>query len=115
MNYSKLAAGAKFPYDDSIMEKRKEFLRECKEKLSEWRSVLEDLRSDFERGDPGSDDDQGRELHELSSHFEDIEEQLRNLEQADDEEWQELRELLEQELESFQESLEEVREEVEDV
>lgn len=97
------------------MQKRKEFIQQCKKNLGRWRSILEDLRSDIERGDPGLDDEQGRQLQDLGSHFEDIEELVRSLEMSDEDEWDDLKDALIEEIETFEESLLDIRERVEDV
>lgn len=94
---------------------RKDYVESIKSKMNKWRSIIEELQYDVDRGDPSTDADNDMELNDLRSHLEDIEELVRNLEEVSDEEWEDLQEELEEELEIFETSLHEARDEIDDV
>ncbi|EKD93397.1 MAG: hypothetical protein ACD_28C00151G0002 [uncultured bacterium] len=96
-------------------EARQDYVEHVKSMVEDWRSTLEDLQSDAERGDPGMENDYERDLADLRSTLEQIDELIRTLERASEEEWDDLQEELEEEMDIFQSSLGEVRENIDDV
>ncbi|HCW32933.1 MAG: hypothetical protein UT55_C0003G0013 [Candidatus Peregrinibacteria bacterium GW2011_GWE2_39_6] len=90
-------------------KKRQNYLNSVKEKLDDWRMLIEDLQSGSDRSDPVTDDNYEYSLDDLWTRLEELEEMVRNLENSE-EDWVDLKEALEEELEELETTIEEYRE-----